>query len=279
MMRKQVIITKASGKKEAFSENKLRNSLFKSGADEVTVNQIIGKVKDNLYDDITTHEIYKRAFEILKSKKTATASRYKLKKSIMELGPDGFAFEIFISEILKKLNYKTEVGKIIKGFCVNHEIDVIAQDGIHHYMVECKFHNQQGKFCDVKIPLYINSRFIDVERTWTKQIGHEELLHKGWLFTNTRFTTDAIQYGSCAGLKMTSWDYPENGNLKDLTDQFRLYPVTVLSGLSKTEKEELLRNKIILCTDLPERKDFFERMSISAVRQKKLIDECFNLLN
>ena len=278
-MRGQIIITKANGKREIFSEEKLRNSLFKSGADEGTVNQIVDKIKSSLYDGVSTSEIYKHAFEILKSKKAVMASKYKLKRAIMELGPDGFAFEIFISEILKKLNYKTEVGKIIKGFCVNHEVDVIAQDGTHHFMVECKFHNQQGKFCDVKIPLYINSRFIDVEKTWTKEIGHQELLHKGWLFTNTRFTTDAIQYGTCAGLKMTGWDYPKVENLKDLVDQFRLYPVTVLSGLSKSEKKELLSNKIILCADLSERKDFFERVSFTAVRQKKLLEECFNLLD
>jgi hypothetical protein len=84
----------------------------------------------------------------------------------MELGPSGFPFEKYVAEILKYQGYRVEVGVIVEGFCVKHEVDIIAEKEAKHFMIECKFHNQPGTFCDVKIPLYINSRFLDIEKMW-----------------------------------------------------------------------------------------------------------------
>lgn len=62
----------------------------------------------------------------------------------MELGPSGFPFEKFISEILKFQGFAVQVGVIVEGHCVKHEIDVVAEKGEEHFMIECKFHNTQG---------------------------------------------------------------------------------------------------------------------------------------
>lgn len=61
-------VIKTSGEKMKFSLNKLRFSLSKSGADKRTVNHIIDKVQEELYDGITTKEIYNRAFALLKKR-------------------------------------------------------------------------------------------------------------------------------------------------------------------------------------------------------------------
>ena len=58
------------------------------------------------------------------------------------------------------------MGEIVKGHCVNHEIDVIAEKEDYRFMIECKFRNLPGTNCDVKIPLYIQARFKDVEQQW-----------------------------------------------------------------------------------------------------------------
>ncbi|MCH5685183.1 restriction endonuclease [Niabella sp. W65] len=82
----------------------------------------------------------------------------------MTLGPTGFPFEKLTAAILESMGYSTRTGVIVPGHCVKHEIDVIATKEEHHIMVECKFHNRQGFVSDVKIPLYIQSRFLDVEK-------------------------------------------------------------------------------------------------------------------
>ena len=142
-------IIKSSGEKVKFSIEKLRTSLRRIGADEQTVNQTINRVRDELYQGISTKEIYNRAFALLKKKDSHLASKYKLKKAIYELGPTGFPFERFISAILEYSGYKTEVGTILQGLCVTHEIDIIAHKNNESTVVECKFHNEKGINCNI----------------------------------------------------------------------------------------------------------------------------------
>ena len=68
-MEAPIKIVKASGKRAHFSIEKLRNSLQRSGADTATIKQIVNTVRDELYQGISTKEIYHRAFALLKKKK------------------------------------------------------------------------------------------------------------------------------------------------------------------------------------------------------------------
>jgi hypothetical protein len=270
-------IIKSSGEKVKFSLEKLGASLKRSGADDKIVNQILDKVRDELYQGISTKEIYNRAFALLKKNKSHFASKYKLKKAIYELGPTGFPFEDFISAILKYSGYNTEIGKIIQGRCVTHEIDVIASKGIETTLVECKFHSEEGINCNVKVPLYINSRYIDVKEHWDTNPKNDTTLTKGWLVTNTRFTEDALQYGNCCGLYLLSWDYPLNEGLKDRIDRLGLYPITVSTLLTQREKQFLLSRSIVLCRDLINDKFFLDHLGVSETRKKKILDEISQL--
>ena len=78
-------IVKHSGVRANFSIEKLKNSLRKSGAEENLVEEISNSVRDELYQGISSKEIYNRAFALLKKKKNVYASKYKLKKAIYEL--------------------------------------------------------------------------------------------------------------------------------------------------------------------------------------------------
>ncbi|MCX8009453.1 MAG: restriction endonuclease, partial [Patescibacteria group bacterium] len=243
-------ITKASGNKAPFNKGKLKQSLLRSGATNEQADEITHEVIEMLVEGMSTRKIYKTAFRLLRNYSRPAAARYKLKQAIMELGPSGFPFEQFVGELLKHRGYKTQVGVIVKGHCVNHEIDVIAEKDEHHFMIECKFHNRQGYVCDVKIPLYIQSRFLDVEKQWKQLDGHSEKFHQGWVVTNTRFSEDAAQYGRCMNMNLVGWDYPRNNGLKDWIDSSGLHPVTCLTTLTHREKQELLDKKIVLCKTL-----------------------------
>lgn len=270
-------IIKSSGEKVKFSLDKLRSSLNHTGADEKTVGQIIDKVRDELYQGISTREIYNRAFALLKKKKGYLASKYKLKKAIYELGPTGFPFERFVSAILKYSGYKTEVDQIVQGQCVKHEIDVIAHKKNETTLIECKFHSEQGLNCNVKIPLYINSRYQDVKTYWNVNSKDGTSLTKGWVVTNTRFTKDALQYGNCCGLYLLSWDYPKNDGLKDRIDRLGLYPVTVSTLLTNREKQFLLSRDVVLCRELLHDKFFLDHLGISEIRKEKILNEISQL--
>jgi Restriction endonuclease len=270
-------ITKANGEKSIFDSKKLFGSLTRSGADETQAHEIVDAIIPELYPGISTKKIYRKAFSLLKERSRFLAARYNLKNAIMVLGPSGYPFERFIGELLKYQGFNVEVSKIVAGKCVNHEVDVIAEKDSHHFMIECKYHNQPGTVSDVKIPLYIQSRFLDVAEQWKRLPGHEQKFHQGWVVTNTRFTLDAIQYGNCAGLKLLGWDYPAKGSLKDLIDSFRLYPITTLTSLTLTEKKALLEMNILLCHELQGNQAALSQIGIKAQRIKTILDECLNL--
>ena len=275
----RVEIIKASGEKATFKIEKLIASLRKAGASKELATNIAANIEAALFKGMTTKEIYKKAFSQLRKHSRPTAARYKLKKAIMELGETGYPFEKFVAALLASEGYKTQVGIIVKGHCVTHEVDVIAQNDKHHYMCECKFHNHQGRHCNVKIPLYIQSRFKDVEKAWQQKQGHETKFHQGWIFTNTRFSTDAMQYGKCSGLKLISWDYPENDSIKDRVDRSGIHPVTCLTTLTSKEKKTLIELDKILCMDLCNSPNLLQKIGVSENRHQKILHEATDLCN
>jgi hypothetical protein len=272
-MENTINIVKYYGETVPFKVEKLINSLRRSQATEELIQQIVSQVENQIYEGITTKKIYQMAFKMLKSKSRVSASKYKLKKALMELGPTGFPFEKFVGKILDHEGFKTRVGVIVQGNCVQHEVDVIAQKDNNHYMIECKYHSDQGRFCNVKISLYIQSRFLDVKAKWELQTGHKAKLHQGWVYTNTRFTTDAIQYSNCVGLQLSSWDYPIGNGLKDRIDKLGLHPLTALTTLTKAEKAKLLNTGIVLCKELHQNPNILEQIGVPKARHKNILDD------
>ena len=270
-------IKKASGELEPFSFQKLRESLQRSGASLKEIDTVINCIKPTLYNEITTKEIYRRAFYILKKHNRLHASKFSLKKALFDLGPTGYPFERLIGALLKQKGFKTKVSVILPGKCVTHEIDVLAQKNNYTYAIECKFHLKPNHVNNVKIPLYINSRFIDIQEQWNKNSKKKSFLKQGWIVTNTRFTEDAINYASCAGLHLLSWDYPKNDGIKDNIDKFGLYPITTLTTLTKKEKKLLIENDIILTKELLKASFILKKLDFSEVKIKKIISEVKNL--
>ena len=269
-------IIKHSGERVKFSIDKLKSSLRKSGAQEDVVNQIANSVRDELYQGISTKEIYNRAFSLLKKKKKGYASKYKLKKAIYELGPTGFPFEKFVAAILFYSGYEVQTGQFLQGKCVTHEVDVVAHKNGQYIVSECKFHGDEGRKCDVKIPLYIHSRYRDILNHYGNH-NNGERPNEGWVVTNTRFTEDALKYGQCVGLYLLSWDFPKGDGLKDRIDRLGLYPITVSTLLSQREKQFLLSRDVVLCKQLIDDHFYLDHLGISEGRKERIMEE-INLL-
>ncbi|HAD97890.1 MAG TPA: ATPase, partial [Cryomorphaceae bacterium] len=124
--RGEINVTKYSGEKAPFDVEKLRQSLQRSGAKEKVIDAVVEQVLPILYEGISTKEIYKKAFALLRKKERPAAARYNLKKALLQLGPTGFPFELYVAELLKAKGYETRTGQIVQGNCVQHEVDVIA---------------------------------------------------------------------------------------------------------------------------------------------------------
>lgn len=266
-------IEKANGKRESFNPEKLKNSLKRSGATPQSIERVIFDVESELHDGMTTQEIYTRAFSLLNQVERRVASRYSLRKAIMDLGPSGFAFEDFIAQVLKTKNFETITRQVALGACVSHEVDVVAWNSQKLVMCEAKFHNQLGIKSDVKVALYVKARFDDLKGNMFRYGGRVRPLDEGWLITNTKFSSTAIHYGVCKGLTMIGWNYPEKGNLQEMIEEGGLHPITCLTRLSSADKKILMDNQIVLCKQVKDNPNFLESLLGNKIDSQAILAE------
>jgi len=268
-----ILIKKASGEEEPFSIDKLKRSLLNAGAKEETTSEILKDIENWIYPGVTTKKIYTRAFSILHREKTNSSLRYRLKQAILELGPTGYPFEILIGKLFQHMGFSTEVGVVIEGNCVSHEMDVIATHGSAQHLAECKYHKDQGKQVSVQVPLYVRSRVNDIISKRQSMQEYRDFDFTGWVITNTRFSSDSIQYGNCSGLKLLAWNYPAGNGLKENIEKYKLYPVTVLRNLMVKEKQSLMDQGIVTCSQLLENPDHLLSFALSKNKHNLLMKE------
>ena len=270
-------IVKHSGDIVEFSPDKLRSSLMKSGASASVIDDIMKRIQNAIYEGISTKKIYKMAFALLKKKANSHAARYNLREAIRLLGPAGFFFEKYIARLFASEGHKTLINLTLFGKCISHEVDVVIKKNDVVAMVECKFHMGREAASDVKVPMYILSRFNDLKERKHPIFTEKDMVSKCWIVTNNRITTDAIDFAKCTGLNLLSWDYPHNDNLKTKNDTNGLYPITCLTTLTLAEKDRLLNLDIIVVRELAYSSELLEKIGLSPIRIKKVLRETSEL--
>jgi len=274
-----ILVRKASGESQPFSTKKLIASLERAGADFDVIDHIVSDVHSWLTNGVSTKKIYDRAFSLLRSNKYATASRYGLKKAILEMGPTGYPFEHLISKVMELDGYTTQTGIVVDGFSVTHEVDVIATKNKQQVLVECKYGQSAGRIVSVKVPLYIHSRVNDIVRKRQTMPEFEGFTFQGGIATNTRFTTDAIDYAKCYNLWLLAWDYPVGKGLKDIIDREKIYPITVLNSITKAQKQQLMDNGVVICRQIVDEPKVLDRLQLNNRKLNELLSETKNICN
>jgi hypothetical protein len=274
---KLILVRKASGDDEPFNIEKLQNSLRNAGAEHSSISKIVSDIQLWIYSGVTTKQIYSRAFKILRSEKAHSAMRYRLKEAIFALGPTGYPFEQFIGQLFEKQGYNIEVGVVVDGYSVTHEMDVIAnKEGLQN-LVECKYHKDQGKQVSVQVPLYVRSRVNDIIRKREKMPEYQDLSFKGWVVTNTRFTPDSIQYAKYNDLHLLAWDYPQNKGLKFIVEDLKLYPITILHKLTRKEKQVLMKQGVVTCFQLLNDMSHVQKFNLTKKKETALYQELMDI--
>lgn len=268
-----ITVLKSNGEREPFNVLKLEHSLLNAGVSPSSAQKIISIVQGELVDGMTTAEIYRHAFFQLHKMEKTSAVRYSMRRALSDLGPSGFPFEKFVAEIFKAQGYTIETDKMIKGYCAEHELDVIAYNDKKLIMTEVKFHNQNGIKTDLKVALYVKARFDDIRKMHYHYGGREMTLSEGLLITNTKFTKSAISYAMCAGVGMIGWNYPVRGNLHDLIVQHKMHPITSLISLSADEKKYLIGRGFVICSTVTDKLSVLHEGGFSQKRINAIIEE------
>jgi hypothetical protein len=261
-----IMIRKASGQLEAFNVEKLKASLKNAGAADEEITSIVDDISQWVYDGLSTKQIYARAYSNFKRLSKAGASHYKLKTAIMEMGPSGHPFEVFIGEVFKHWGYTVRTALVMQGASVTHEMDVLASQGNELILVECKFSVKQGNSVSVQVPLYVHSRVEDIVEKLREEKPYKDSKFVTWIVTNSRFTPDSVQYSRCKGIQLMGWDHPKSKALKDVIENEKIFPITVLSSLSKADKTALLADGIVTCKQIRDSSESIKGLNLS--RQK-----------
>jgi hypothetical protein len=263
-MAQAIKIIKASGNEELFQQEKLSQSLRRAGAPKDVSQEITEKVKQEIRNGMTTKEVFTCAIAHLKKTHPALAARYSLKKGMMDLGPAGFLFEQYIAAVLREYGYDTKTNQIMKGECVSHEIDIVAQTPSTHYLLEAKYHNRGGIKTDITVVMYMFARLLDIESSRKRREGDTNTRHTAWLLTNTRFTSKAVRYAQCKGIKLTGWKHPKKESLESLIEAKALYPVTVLPSVNDYARRQFAKHGLYFAKDLIQctLKEFEQRFGI-----------------
>ncbi|MBN2745998.1 MAG: restriction endonuclease [Bacteroidales bacterium] len=264
-------IRKANGELVDFDESKIVDALIRSGARPDEATKVLNHVLKTVKDGVSTAKIYQRALLQLRKISGFAAGRYQLKRAVFELGPGGYPFEKFVARLLESKGFETQTNVIEMGRCVRHELDVVAENSFEKIMVECKFHRDQGQKNDVKIPLYIQSRFLDMKQKWESEGETRKIT--GMIVSNTRFTTDAEDFGKCVGLRLVGWDYPNGHGLRNWIDKSGLHPITTVNTIPNALKAVLMEKGIVLCREILDKSELLLQLGLTEQKVKTIIEE------
>lgn len=273
-----IYIIKSTGEKEEFRKDKIKATCLRVGTTPEVADRIAAEVEARARDGMTTKEIYALVFEMLKKESPGLASRYNLREALFRLGPAGFNFEFYIAEMLKAYGYKTELPEMLKGACIQHEVDIIAEKDNRKIMIECKWRQSVEIFITAKDVLATWSRFLDlVDGSAIKTCPHFDDL---WIITNSRFSFDSAQYAQCKNIALLSWNYPPDRPLPAWIDAKGLYPITVLFKLGSELLPKFIAARILLVQDLVNLplEELKSRTKLSEKELSPLIEEAKGVL-
>ncbi|MDE1919300.1 MAG: restriction endonuclease [Patescibacteria group bacterium] len=271
-------ITKADGSTEVFDPERLVMSLRRSGAGEHAARHIADAITSTVAPGTSSKEIYTRAFSLLRKEARPVAARYALRRALLDLGPSGHPFEDFISHLYRAEGWQVETRKIIKGKCVSHEVDFYASHPEQNTYIaaELKYHNDPGYKTDLKVALYVKSRFDDIFDC--DPAVRACPIDRGLLVTNTKFTSEAIAYAECAGVELLGWGYPVHDSLFVHMSRAKVYPITTLVELSRSEKRLLIDQGVVAVDEIVRDRRLLDPLRLPPARVGELIAEAEGLL-
>jgi hypothetical protein len=266
-------VRKETGHHQEYEKDKLINSLRYTGATPEQIDDICRCVEKSLHEGITTRKIYNIAFKRLRKISRPLSAYYGTKRALLDLGPDGFIFEKFVAKILENIGFEAITNVIIPGACVDHEVDVVAQNPQEHILVECKFHSTKERRNDLKTALYIKARSLDIFDG--PQGGKYD---EFWLISNTSFSEDAIRYSTCAGLRLWGANFPPQNTLQDVIRDNGLDPITCLASLKKGEKKMLLDSEVLMAKDIRSNPKTLKDIGLESTRIRRVLHEIDKIL-
>jgi CRISPR/Cas system-associated exonuclease Cas4 (RecB family) len=241
-------VTKKTGEKEKYDPKKLCGSMERAGVPRELAQKICIEIEGELEPQVTTTKIFRETLRYLLKEDMELSARYSLRRAVDDLGPTGFLFEQYVEALLQAYGYDTKRNSIIKGECVQHEVDIFAKKAGINFLVEAKYRNEHNIKTHIDQVMYADARLMDIQRRQEQEGSKENYIM--WVITNTKFTQSAITYGNCREVKLVGWNYPRKENFEFMITKKKMYPVTVLPSLTRAARDAFTEKNLILAQDI-----------------------------
>ncbi len=221
---------------------------MRMGASRVEAEEIVEKIENRIYDGISTAKVLQMIFHFIHRFNPRASRLYDLRRglSLMNSKPE---FEKFVQILLSNAGFEVDPNKILRGKCIEHEVDAIARkDGII-YFVEAKHHYNYHAFTGLDESRIARALLEDVTEGFS--LGLTDLkIDRAMIVTNTKYSEQALQYGSCRNILQIGWSTPANLGLRDLIREKKLYPLSCIRGLKADTRMKLVDSDVVLLNQL-----------------------------
>lgn len=273
------MVTKANGTRETFAKWKVVRTCLRMGATEETAQAIADEIESRLYNGITTRRILRMIYSRLKKHKPVMKLQTDLRRSLSLLrsAPD---FERYIQLLLSEHGYEVTSNQIIRGRCVENEVDAVASKNGKTCIVEVKHHYKYHTPTSLDISRISRAVFEDL--TEGHQLGlNNHKIDYAMIVCNTKLSEHAKRYANCRGITHISWSSPPNQDLQTLIEKKKLYPITILKSLNVRTRNKLTSNGVILLKQLIERNatELRRQTGISKEKLRSLVNDARTILS
>ena len=259
-------VTKFDGTQQPFDKKKILRTCLRMGATKAVANSIADEVETRLYDGIPTKKILQMIFRRLKKHKPVIKYQIDLRRalSLINPAPD---FERFIQLLLREHGYKVTKNQIIRGKCVEHEIDAVATKNNKTYIVEVKHHYKYHTRTNLDVSRISRAVFEDLTEGY--ELGLNDLkIDYAMIVCNTKLSEHAKRYADCRGIKHIGWSSPKKRDLQTMIEEKKLYPITFLKGLNSDTRYKLASKGIITLKQLIQQTPTAFRRQIGFSKEK-----------
>jgi hypothetical protein len=276
-----VYVSKVDGRRERFDRSKVVATCLRLNVARDVAEGVASEVESNLYDGIPTREIIRMIYRFLAEHRPEVRLQFDLRKaiSLLRSKPD---FEQYVRRLLSECGYEVIGPEIVKGRCVEHEIDAIASMDNETTYVEIKHHVWPHTYTGLDVFLQTQATFEDLAKGYEAGVNKYPF-RKAMVVCNTKLSDHARLYADCAQVGHIGWRSPPGKSLEGLIKQKKLYPITMDRILDARTEARLADAGTLLLRELAEAevKDLSKRTRMNpnklnrlASRARKIIESC-----
>jgi Holliday junction resolvase-like predicted endonuclease len=211
---------------------------------------VASRLEQKVYDGIESKRILSLIFRQLRRYSNATKHHIDLRKALAMMNPKP-DFEQYVRFLLEKQGYKVTPNTVVRGKCVEHEIDAIATKDGKTYIVEVKHHSNHHTLSGLDVDRISRATFEDITEGF--KLGLNSLnLEKALIVCNAKLSEHAKRYAECRGISHIGWRYPPDRGIERMIEENKLYPITYLKNLDSASIRKLTGAGVLLLRQLAE---------------------------